>query len=194
MQHQLVDFFLSERWQNFKVSANVIQFESHRLKIEYIIQGKIELLSLTGVDQNGHVFDLAKRTEGLWQDTCFEFFISSKDSSKYFEYNFAPNGCWDAYSFSEYRKREVEALQIENPKCTLLHVLQGSSNSSQVKCIVEFEVPHILSQNVCEYSITAVTRMKSGEVGYWAIHHNGEKPDFHLRNSFVGKLSLNHQS
>jgi hypothetical protein len=46
---------------------------------------------------------LPRRTDRLWQHTCFEAFVSVKDKPEYYEFNFAPSGEWAVYRFRCYR-------------------------------------------------------------------------------------------
>ncbi len=41
------------------------------------------------------------RKDGLWQKSCFEFFIKKWNSSEYIEVNLSPNGEWQSYSFTD---------------------------------------------------------------------------------------------
>ena len=59
----------------------------------------------------------ARRTDGLWQHTCFEAFLQADANDSYYEFNFAPSGEWAAYRFGGRRidrtSPEMPALAIE---------------------------------------------------------------------------------
>jgi hypothetical protein len=44
------------------------------------------------------------RRQGLWQETCFEFFLGVKDAPGYWEFNLSPARDWNVYRFSDYRQ------------------------------------------------------------------------------------------
>ena len=48
--------------------------------------------------------DLPARKHGLWEETCFEFFLGVKDSPRYWEFNLSPAGHWNVYRFAGYRQ------------------------------------------------------------------------------------------
>ncbi len=57
---------------------------------------------------------VGQRQFGLWQHHCFELFIGELESNAYWELNLAPNGNWNCFEFSDYRKdqRESEAYSL----------------------------------------------------------------------------------
>ena len=61
----------------------------------------------------------ARRTDGLWQHTCFEAFLKADASDSYYEFNFAPSGEWAAYRFGGRRidptSPDMPAPAIELP-------------------------------------------------------------------------------
>ncbi|WP_366499495.1 hypothetical protein [Sphingopyxis sp.] len=42
-------------------------------------------------------------TDGLWQGTCFEAFLTEEGQPDYTEFNYAPDGRWACYQFDDYR-------------------------------------------------------------------------------------------
>ncbi len=57
------------------------------LMLEYEVLGDIAALEL--LDQSD-----PKRTDYLWQQTCFEAFIGAKGQKEYLEFNFSPSTEW----------------------------------------------------------------------------------------------------
>src|SRR4051794_34232739 len=43
------------------------------------------------------------RTDGLWQHTCFEAFLTAGEGEAYHEINLSPSGQWAAYRFDSWR-------------------------------------------------------------------------------------------
>ena len=48
------------------------------------------------------------RRHGLWEETCFEFFLGVKDAPGYWEFNLSPAGHWNVYRFAGYRQGMAE--------------------------------------------------------------------------------------
>ncbi|HEV8407645.1 MAG TPA: DOMON-like domain-containing protein [Sphingomicrobium sp.] len=114
------------------------------------------------------------RTDGLWNSTCFEAFISTGKTS-YLELNFAPSGQWAAYSFTAYRCGMRE-LDIAQPKISFAE--------NRLAAAVE-----LAARPGSALNLTAVIERKNGISSYWALAHPaGNRPDFHARDCFVSKL------
>src|SRR4051794_37365458 len=74
------------------------------LSLWYVVQGDPERLVIPPSRE-------AKRTDNLWQTTCFELFLKPTDGTAYFEFNFSPSGEWAAYAFASPRVGMREAVQ-----------------------------------------------------------------------------------
>jgi hypothetical protein len=117
---------------------------------------------------------LAQRTDGLWQATCFEVFLSVGKTS-YLELNFAPSGEWAAYRFTDYRQGMRE-LEVGAPEIRLADDCLVAS--------IDLEVDPGTALN-----LTAVIEHKDGARSYWALAHpKSNRPDFHARDCFIAKL------
>jgi hypothetical protein len=115
-----------------------------------------------------------ERTDGLWQATCFEAFVSLGKSS-YAELNFAPSGQWAAYRFTNYRQG-MRQLDIESPKITFA--------DNMLTAVVE-----IKAEAGALLNLSAVIERRNGSRSYWALAHpKSNRPDFHTRDCFVAKL------
>tara|TARA_R110000868_G_scaffold75979_11_gene218944 strand:+ start:249 stop:764 length:516 start_codon:yes stop_codon:yes gene_type:complete len=115
----------------------------------------------------------------LWKTTCFEFFLSEKNSNSYLEFNLSPSGAWDAYQFSSYREpnppqrfEEVELVRFSQTDKTV---------SADFKFKKDFSTE-------LEANITAVIEDRDG-THYFACHHAKDKPDFHDRKSICIKFN-----
>jgi hypothetical protein len=42
------------------------------------------------------------RKDRLWEETCLEFFLGTRDSEGYWEFNLSPAGHWNVYRFTSY--------------------------------------------------------------------------------------------
>jgi hypothetical protein len=120
-----------------------------------------------------------KRTEGLWQTTCFELFLPGADEGSYREWNFAPSGEWAAFDFTSYRT-DVSNPDIESP------YIDVSDNLGwwEVGVAISLDAP------VEKIGLSAVLEEKDGTKSYWALAHSpGGKPDFHAPDCFAAKLA-----
>lgn len=132
----------------------------------------------------------AQRKKELWKDTCCEVFIPSAHSNAYLEFNGSPNGDWDWYSFRDYREGMVP-FQLSSDAIPVQRVYNVSP--SQVE--VEWTLPLIgirqgfqsVGENHHEVSAIGLSVVLNTTVAttYWALTHEGLKPDFHLKSSFV---------
>ena len=133
---------------------------------------------------------LAKRAQNLWEETCFECFIPSPKSDAYLEFNGSPSGLWNLFSFKKYRSDRIEfPLQFDSePKMSFV-----TKNDRQLEC--EWLIPltaiqqGLISQgeNHHQFYNIGISTVLNTRVAttYWALKHEGIKPDFHLRSSFV---------
>ncbi|MGE5311134.1 MAG: DOMON-like domain-containing protein [Nitrospirota bacterium] len=124
-----------------------------------------------------------ERQNGLWQDTCFEFFLAVRGSPPYWEFNLSPAGHWNVYRFSCYR----EGMEEERDFSSLPFRVERQSESLSLS--LELHLDRIAREDqVLEVAASAVIRQRDGSVTYWALTHPGPKPDFHQRESFVVAL------
>jgi hypothetical protein len=115
-----------------------------------------------------------RRTEGLWQATCFEAFLRT-DPKSYIELNFSPSGEWAAYQFTDYRVG-MRDLAMAAPEIQF--------RNWRLTARVELLVP-----SEALLSLAAVIEHSSGARTYWALAHpSGNRPDFHAPDCFVAKL------
>lgn len=144
------------------------------LSLRYRLDGEISALCLPAPVASPGPAD------GLWQHSCCELFVA-EEGDAYREFNFSPSGEWAAYAFSAYRQR-LDWQPAAAP--------QIGCNTSATSIELWVELPAALLPAAPEFhlSATAVIETRDGALSYWALHHAGERPDFHRRESFV--LSL----
>jgi hypothetical protein len=123
-----------------------------------------------------------QRRDELWKHTCFEAFIKPVGQDRYWEINISPAGDWNVYRFTSYRNEMTreEAVQALHPIFT--------RNGDQWRLSYEIWVPAWAVATELEVGLTSVIEDTSGEISYWAIHHAGAQPDFHLANSFTKRI------
>jgi hypothetical protein len=127
--------------------------------------------------------DRPLRKAGLWEETCLEFFLAAKDSPQYWEINLSPSRHWNVYRFSDYRK----GMEEEAAFTSLPFRVERRKNFFLVD--VDFPLDGIFAAGTpVKAGISAIIKLKRGKRTYWALRHPGQKPDFHLRDSFIAQL------
>jgi hypothetical protein len=127
--------------------------------------------------------DIPVRKNSLWEDTCFEFFISIKNSDRYWEFNLSPSGHWNVYRFKAYRQEMQEELAFTS----LPFSVQNQSDALQLA--LELNLDAIVpAEKTLKVGICTVIKLIDGKVTYWALTHPGPQADFHRRDSFIVEL------
>ena len=138
------------------------------------------------------------RRNELWKSTCLEVFLTGAqanadtDAEPYLEANVSPSGDWNLYAFDRYREGmrtvsdAVVAAHIEEKIGEPYFRLVGAVRA--LPGVPDGDFARLLACGELVFSATAVLEYSSGSREYWALHHAGEKPDFHLRSSFKGHL------
>ena len=124
------------------------------------------------------------RRDNLWQETCFEFFLSPQPSQAYWEFNLSPSGNWNVYHLDSYR----QGLRAELAFADLPFFVKHSAHQFSLNIQIDLS-PLVPIKQAIDLGITTVIKTKRGEITYWALKHCGAKPDFHLRESFVATFS-----
>ena len=119
--------------------------------------------------------------EGLWEHTCFEAFIAVQGETAYREFNFSPSGQWAAYAFSTYRQAEESVLSL-TPPVIISNLSAGGFVLSAL--LAPDALPTDSRQRPLRVGLCAVIESRD-TLGYWALHHATERPDFHHPESFT---------
>ena len=91
-----------------EITGKIARRDNSSLCLDFLVAGataKIDIPAPAG---------LPVRKESLWEETCFEMFVSSKGSSQYWEFNMSPSGHWNVYRFSAYREGMREEMAFES--------------------------------------------------------------------------------
>jgi hypothetical protein len=164
---------------DFQISAN-------QLTIAYYLTGATNHILF--LDQSPSQSD---RADELWKSTCFEWFLKSSHSKKYWEFNVAPTGRWNFYELDDYRTNLQRSALIETPRFSA-HQRPDAMNSYQFKVEANlknlFEKGNELVKNG-RFAVTSVIQWISGEVSYFSLKHPSNKPDFHSNDGFTISLS-----
>jgi hypothetical protein len=115
----------------------------------------------------------------LWKHTCFELFISQPGHRDYWEYNFSPSRQWAVYAFQSYRQPAAQSF-TQTPIIEPPH-----QSDTEFALQVRFTPESPLLKSPLNLGIAAIIETTDGQRHYYALRHCGNKPDFHLRESFV---------
>jgi hypothetical protein len=143
--------------------------------VKFYVSGKINDILFPGLHPE------PKRKHGLWQSTCFEFFLAFPEQQPYWEFNISPSGNWNVYRMDSYRQigfREeelIQSLQLDIRKhldCFQLHAVADLS-------------PVLASEKQILVGVASIIKTHDGNETYWAVKHIRPQADFHLRESFT---------
>jgi hypothetical protein len=145
------------------------------LKLRFFLDGDVDAIAVPPTVES-------RRSDGLWQHTCFEAFIGGQGSRAYCEFNFSPSTEWAAYGFSGYR---VGMLPIEytTPPTVAVSVAE---DRIALEAVIPLEALLALpGDGTLLVGLAAVIEDHNGQLSYWALAHRAEKPDFHSPAGFV---------
>lgn len=174
-----------------KQSFSLKPFHSDGSRPEISITGEIgrdlNLFSIRFV-MTGNLSDIGipaasntpERRDRLWEETCFEFFISPKGAGHYWEFNLSPSGHWNVFRFESYRQGMQEEAAIRS----LPFFVHAERDSLTISLDMELDVL-ITKYQPLDVAISSVIKTNDQKTGYWALLHCGVKPDFHCRESFL---------
>ena len=145
------------------------------LRLHYRMRGQLDALRIPPPST-------PQQTDGLWQHTCCEAFITEGDGSAYREFNLAPSGCWAAYRFTDYRQRDADWQAAAAPRIICRHEDDTLWLTADIPAALLPPAPTRLG-------LTAVLETLAGERSYWALRHAAPQPDFHLSASFIQPLN-----
>jgi hypothetical protein len=152
-----------------------------RITLDYLLHG--ELLRLRFPAPARH----PQRRDELWRHTCLELFAQREGAIDYCEFNFSPSGDWAVYRFDDYRRGQSHAEQ------SAVGVASHALGPGQMRIQVCAQLPAAAQRSAggvrWRFGLAAVIEADDGTLGYWALRHDGAKPDFHAANSFTLALA-----
>ena len=119
-------------------------------------------------------------TGELWQHTCFEIFLGQAGVPAYFEFNFAPDGRWAAYSFASYR--DGARATVPAPR------IQASLSDDRLDLDATLDLASLELGGRLRIGVSSVLEASDGSLSYWALRHAPGKPDFHHTDCFALEL------
>ncbi|MGB3223487.1 MAG: DOMON-like domain-containing protein [Desulforhopalus sp.] len=158
--------------ERLSLSGFIVQ-SADSLLIEYKLQGPLKCIKWPSI------LPADKRCHDLWRHTCFELFFGIQGDASYWEMNLSPSGCWNIYSFDNYRDGMREDRTIGSPVCRII----SDTDSLSLSCSLGYN-SIINNDSPIEIGLCSVVEGMDGSTSYWAIEHHGAEPDFHDRRSF----------
>lgn len=113
----------------------------------------------------------------LWRHTCCEAFISGDDG--YQEFNFSPSGAWAVYRFTDIRQRADDYQPPRAPSVCCNRNGEGFTLTADIPAAL------LPAGTARRLGLTAVIEHADGSLGYWALRHDGRRPDFHCPATFL---------
>ncbi len=162
---------------DFKVQAELVRETG--LRLDFRVEGSIDRLEWAEEKPRWH--------ERLWEKSCLEAFVALPGHDAYWEWNFTPGGAWALFEFSKYRQRiagartDAPRFRLEREAATLVFSTRlPDPDSTLWRWALATRTP-------VEFSLNAILRT-ADDVQHFALKHAGEKPDFHLREAFSGRV------
>ena len=148
------------------IEVELSRHGSSMLALRYLVRGNALLLP---------ALEAPRRTDGLWQRTCFEAFLRGAGES-YYEFNFSPSSQWASYSFSGHRAGMADAAEAVPSRIQT----KKSDGLFELEAEIALEPLHARLGDVPWYlALSAVIEDKNSVKSYWALAHPAGKPDFH---------------
>ena len=162
------------------ITAQVRVRDGVRLDLVYRLKGDISRLAVPALAQ-------PIRADDLWQQTCFELFVTDAEGTGYAEFNFSPSTAWAAYRFTGYREGMQPLPLAHAPR------IECEARAQHLDLHVSLAVPAAIATVVPvmrRLAISAVVQDHAGAMSYWALVHHADKPDFHHRDAVAYALEF----
>lgn len=155
-----------------QVGVTLLQKPDGSLTLAYAIHGPGSFMRIPSAEN-------PVPTDELWRTTCCELFIGTGDGRSYREFNFSPSGQWTAYDFSDYRVKTPAQPRLPAPRIRSDHF----ENRLRVDAKLPAGALPIGAGLPC--ALAVIVEAHDRQLGYWALAHPGERPDFHHRSGFT---------
>lgn len=172
----------------------LLPFPAPQIIPEISIQGVVRRTAgnlFLSVDLSGDISEIVfpergspeERRDKLWEETCFEFFLSPHRNRQYWEFNLSPSGHWNVYRFDEYRKG-----MAPEPAFSRLPFL-FTRTSEALSLAMDLQISGLFpTETPVDVGITAVINFRKPGIAYYALAHKTPEPDFHQRSTFLISL------
>lgn len=183
---------LADHCSNLALSCSVVRIAG-MVTLRYHLRGSLDTLDLplepvqaelSGLSTQTNRMPLGykaplSRRHHLWRRSCFECFFAVFGEEGYDEVNLCPDGCWNHYRFSAYRRdmREVQGAAVR---------LSVEANREALTLTATISLDAMADERLrLVAALTAVLLHRDGTRSYWALSHCGGEPDFHDRRGFL---------
>jgi hypothetical protein len=147
------------------------------LAIHFALRGRLMELVIPGPAAQ------PARRHGLWETTCFEFFLGVKEAPGYWEFNLSPAGHWNVYRFAGYRQGMAEETAVTSL------VFRVRRRRGWLGVALELDLGKMVAADQpLVVGLAAVVEFRDQGLTYWALTHPGAQADFHRRDSFQVEL------
>lgn len=162
---------------NIQITGEISRL-SGRLAIYYELSGHLMKVEIP------EPADQPVRRNALWEETCFELFLSAQGSSGYWEFNLSPAGHWNIFRFRAYRQGMHEDAALSSLPFSVLRQSGAVSLSIEIDLDRTLRRDQMLAAGIC-----AVIKHRDGALSHWSLSHPGPQADFHRRDGFLIELS-----
>lgn len=153
-----------------------VRIKGLKLAFSFALRGGLADIILPPATEPG-------RRDGLWQSTCFELFWAEEERENYWELNLAPSGAWNVYAFTAYRAGMGQEERVPPPRIRTRRTTGGFLLAALLDLKgLSARMPAL------RLGISAIIARRDGSLGYWALSHPGNRPDFHDPRGFLLKL------
>jgi hypothetical protein len=161
-----------------KINGSLVR-QDNRFSIGFRLSGSLSEIEIPGPSASPN------RRIGLWEATCFEFFMALQQSPRYWEFNLSPSGAWNVFRFETYRQQELE----EERAFPALPFRVSTDAVNNLSLDLQFDLGSIIQPDqALEVAISSVIRTKEGQETLWALTHPGPTADFHHRDGFIIRI------
>jgi hypothetical protein len=175
LSFSLQPFRREEVAHDYRIAGEITR-DLNRLVIMYKLSGPLGHLTIPPAGKPA-------RKHGLWEETCFEFFLKLKDSDVYWEFNLSPSGCWNTYRFSAYRQGMQEEPALD---CLPFSI---KTLPDALLLTLEFDLKKIIPPDrMINIAVCAVIKDINAGTTFWARAHHGTRPDFHRLDKVMFEL------
>lgn len=115
--------------------------------------------------------------DDLWRHTCCEAFVAGDGG--YHEFNFSPAGSWAVYRFTDIRQRDSAYRPPAAP------TVRTAADTDGFTLTAEIPAALLPARPQRTLGLTAVVEHADGALAYWALRHDGPRPDFHRPATFL---------
>jgi len=179
-QFYLKPFTIHPGLENLQIQGEV-ERTVNRLGVHFAVSANLEEFGAIALAEPD---EPTQRLNNLWQTICFEFFLTTIDTSRYWEFNLSPAGHWNVYRFQDYR----QGMQLETAFTDFPFTFSLKNNSLELDLDLDLQKLD-LAQKTINIGVSTVIADKNKQISHWAIAHPRQTPDFHDRASFLLQFS-----